>query len=179
MIFNTPGDFSEIMYHKGDYYSNGTEVVLTDEYINTHMFDGKKIWKYARFNDKVIRHGQTAYFFYAIKNRCLDYYRMGMDYSEINDYAPYFVIYAFDIESAIQEFTKPIKLSEEQKDAWHQAIIDSIDHPKRDWDYPELLFGWIVYIAAMVGSLMFKDFYILWLVVTYIFYRYRKGIVNQ
>lgn len=179
MIFNTPGDFSEVMLHKDDYYSNGTEVMLTDKFINTHMFNGKKIWKYAKFNNKVTRNGQLAYFFYAAKISWYDFNEMGIDYSELDNYAPYFVIYAFDIENAIQEFTRPYKLSDDQKNALYDATIYNMEHPKRDWDYPEMIIAWIVYIATMIGSLIFVQYYLLHPIITYIFLKYRKGVMER
>ena len=104
---------------------------------------------------------------------------MGIDYSTCRDYSPYFVVTAWELKSMIQEFTKPIKLSDVQKEAMNQAIMDMIEHPKKDWDYPELIIGWIVYIAAMVGSLIFNEFYIPWIISTCVFYVYRKGVLNK
>ncbi len=180
MIFNQPGDWSEVLYYDGEYYSNGTEIMLTDEYINTHTYNGKKIWKYAYFNNKVVfPDGTVAYSFHASRTSWLDYRMMGIDYNTCRDYAPYFNIYPFQLSGAIQEFTKPITLTESQKEAVNQAIMDMIEHPKTDWDYPELVIGWIVYIIAMIGSLIFTEFYIPWLIATYIFYQYRKSILNQ
>ena len=178
MIFNQPGDFSEILYYEGDYYSNGTEIIVSDEYINTHTFNGKKIWKYAYFGNKTIYNGRTAYFFWASKRTWLDHRVLGIDYSTYNDYTPYFVVTALELPCMIQEFTKPIKLSEQHKEAVNKAIMDMIEHPKRDWDYPELLIGWIVYIIVMVGCLIFKEFYIPWIIASYIFYEYRKGVLS-
>lgn len=179
MIFNQPGDFSEILYYNGDYYSNGTEIMVSDEYINTHTFNGKKIWKYAYFGNKTVYNGKTAYFFWASRRTFLDHCRMGIDYSKYNDYSPYFVVTAWELNNMIQEFTKPIKLPDKDKEAVDQMIMDIISHPKTDWDYLELIIGWIVYICVMMGSLIFTEFYIPWMIASYVFYKYRKGILSQ
>lgn len=179
MIFNQPGDFAEIMCYNGEYYSNGTEVMVSDEYINTHTYNGKKIWKYAWFGNNTIHNGQRAYVFYRSKCSCVDFYKMNIDYSTQGDYAPFFVVYAYELASFIEKFTKPFKMSDEQKTAREQAILYMLEHPKRDWDYPELLLGWIIYTGVLIGSLMFKEFYIPWLIATYVFYEYRKGILSQ
>lgn len=179
MIFNQPGDWSEILYYNGDYYSNGSEVMIRDDYINTHTYNGKKIWKYARFGSKTTYNGQIAYVFWRTKSQCIDFYMMNLDYKTQNDYAPFFVVYAYELSNFIEEFTRPIKMSDEMKAAREQAIMDMIEHPKRDWDYPELLIGWIVYIGVMIGSLIFTEFYVPWIFASYAFYEYRKGVLSQ
>ena len=179
MIFNQPGDWSEILYYNGDYYSNGSEVMIKDEYINTHTYNGKKIWKYAYFGNKIVHNGQTAYFFWSTRKRYIDFMELNIDYKTRGDYAPYFVVYAYELSNFIEEFTRPYKMSDEQKAERERAIMYMIEHPKRDWDYPELLIGWIVYIGVLIGSLIFKEFYIPWAIATYAFYEYRKGILSE
>ena len=49
---------------------------------------------------------------------------------------------------------------------------------KSDFDSPVLIALWIVYILVMMGSLIFKQFYPIWPVVSYIFYEIRKGILD-
>ena len=180
----TNNDPREFMYYKGEWYINGTEITLTDSYMKTHKFYDKKLWKHARFHHVTQYNNQTSYFFCRCKNTFCDLVEMGYRDSKERrkcqtDYAPYFVITSSELESAIEEFTKPIKLSKQESDAIKKCIEDMIEHPKHDWDYPELIVAWIVYIVAMAGSLIFNEFYIPWIVATYIFFTYRKGIVEK
>ena len=180
MMFRTytEGDPREFMYFNGEYYINGSEIVLSDEYIATHTFYGKPLWKYAKFDHKTFYNNQTAFFFCASRNDWLSFNGMGLDPNTRYDYAPYFVVTVSELSSAIKEFSKPIKLSQEETEARNKAIEELITNPKSDFDYPELIIGWILYIAALVGFLIFKEFYILWAAATFIFFKYRKGIVG-
>lgn len=175
----TEKDPREFMYFNGEYYINGSEIVLSDEYLETHTFYGKPLWKYARFHHVVHYNNHVGYYFQACQNDWHAFYRMGIDVNTRFDYAPYFVITIAELPSAIKEFSKPIKLSREETEERNQAIEALITNPKNDFDYPELIIGWIVYIVALLATLIFKDFYLLWAVITFIFYKYRKGIVEQ
>lgn len=177
MLFNTStnGDPRSFFYYKGDYYINGTEIILKDEYINSHQWNGKKLWKYARYDHQTIYNGRVAYFFCRSRSDWLSLNGMGLDVKAKNDYAPYFVVDALDIEDAIEEFTKPIKLERSET----EAILEAITKPKSDFDNPALLVLWIIYLAVMVGSLIFKQFYIIWAVASFLFLKYRKEMLNQ
>lgn len=185
MMFNTyvDGDPREFMYYKGEWYINGTEIALTETYMKYITFYDKKLWKYARFHHVTYYNNQTAYFFSICKNTCGDLYMMGYkDPKERREcqinHAPYFVITASELEYAIEEITKPIKLSQKETEAIQKGIEDMIENPKTDWDYPEMRIAWLVYIVAMVGSLIFTEFYIPWIIATYVFFTYRKGIIQ-
>lgn len=186
MTFNTctNGDPREFMSYKGELYINGTEIVLTDKYIENHSFNGLKLWKYARFHHKTIYNNQIAYFFCRSKCSYCDLLEMGYrDNATRNvcqrDYAPYFVITAFELESAIEKFLHPIQMSKREIEERNQAIEYIIDHPKKDWDYPGLLILWAVYIATMIGSLIFNQFYIIWAIASCIFFTCRRGILKS
>lgn len=178
MLFNTyaNGDPRSFMYYKGDYYINKTEIVLTDEYVNNHKFNGKRLWKYARFDHQITYGNQIAYFFCITNIDWLSLYKMGLEASAADDYAPYFVITALELDGAIQEVTRAIKLPQEDTDAINDTLMEMIEHPKSDWNYPKLRLFWIVYIGAMIGSLIFNEFYIIWIVITAIFFNFRKGV---
>ena len=177
MVFNTytNGDPRSFFYYKGDYYINGTEVVLTDEYINSHTWNGLKLWKYAKYDHQVVNNGSVAYFFCINKADRLALYAMGLDVNTTKNYAPYFVVRAIDIDYAIQEFTKPIKLSRETTEAIKEAIVTT----KSDFDNGWLIVMWIVYIAVMLGSLIFKQFYIIWIIASVLFFKWRREMLNQ
>ena len=172
MLFNsnTTGDPRSFFYYKGDDYINGTEIILTDEYINKHQWNGRKIWKYARYDHQVNYNGRISYFF--CRSRCdwLALNGMGLDVKSEDDYACYFVIDALDMEKAIQEFSHPIKLERSETEAIKEAIVT----PKSDLDNPSLMVLWLIYGAVMVGSLIFKQFYILCIIATIVFIKWRN-----
>ena len=171
MLFNTSttGDPRSFFYYNGDYYINGTEIILKDEYINTHQWNGKKLWKYARYDHQTVYNGTVSYFFCAGSR--FDWYSI----EKIGDnYAPYFVVSALELENAIEEFTHPIKLPREQT----EAIMEAITNQKSDFNNSTLLILWIVYIAVMVGSLIFKQFYLIWAVASFLFFKYRKEMLS-
>lgn len=181
---NTGGDPRSFMYYKGEYYIDGSEITLKDEYIKNHTFNGLKLWKHARFSHKAIYNNQMAYFFNRSKYSLCDLLEMGYrDNKEMaacrRDYAPYFVVTALELENAIESFTYPIKLSQEEQDAINKAIDDMIENPKQDWDYPQMIVLWLVYIITMIGSLIFNEFYIVWVLASLIFFKLRKEIVGQ
>ena len=177
MMFNTytSGDPRSFFYYKGDYYINGTEIILTDEYINNHQWNGLKLWKYAKYHHQTVYNGRVAYFFCRSRSDWLALNGMGLDPRVIDNYAAFFVIDALDIERAIKEFTKPIKLSRAETDAIKEAIVN----PKSDLDNNALVALWIVYIIVMVGSLIFKQFYIIWIVASVLFFKFRKEMLGQ
>lgn len=184
MVFNaySNGVPTELMYYKGDYYIGGTKLTLKDEYIQSHKYNNKKLWKYAKFGYKLTYNNRPAYFFWRTKHSLAELHSMGYHGGEslracMRDYAPGFVVYSYELENAIEEITDPIKLSKEENTAINKAIMDMIEHPKRDWDDPTLLALWIIYIAVMIGSLIFNEFYIIWIIASIAFYYIREGML--
>lgn len=176
MLFNTntTGDPRSFFYYNGDYYINGTEIILTDRYIDRNQFNGKKLWKYAKYDHQTIYNGRVAYFFCRTRSDWLSIDKEGIDAQSINDYAPYFVIEAPFLDSAIKEIIKPIKLDHTET----EAIMEAIVSPKSEFDNTGLVLLWIAYIAVMIGSLIFKQFYIIWVVVSLIFIKLRKEMIG-
>lgn len=167
-------DPRSFFYYKGDYYINGTEIVLSDYYINTHTWNGRKLWKYARYDHQTLNNGSVAYFFCINRSDWLSLREMGLDPHAADDYAPYFVIRALDLESAIQEFAKPIKLNRVQTEVIKQAIVTT----RSDFDNATLIVLWLIYIFVMIGSLIFKQFYIVWIIASVIFFKCRREMLN-
>ena len=157
--------------YKGKYYNNSTIVKLKDSYIKNNTYNGKKIYKYMRFmNREVFCERATCEFlmspitefkniskeFEWLQNNKEKYSReWKVDASLLNDIIDY-IVEAEICEYPVEEY------------GWVR--------PKTDWDYPELRFAWIVYIAVLITSLIFKQFYLIWMVATVIFNRYRDGI---
>lgn len=176
MMFNTStnGDPRSFFYYKGDYYINGTEIILKDEYINTHQSNGQKLWKYAKYERQTVHNGGVAYLFCASRIDRTSLGLMGLDEKIRYDYAPIFVVSALDIENLIEEFTRPIKLERAET----EAIKEAIANPKSEFENPGVLLLWIVYIVAMIGSLIFNQFYILWIIITLLFLKWRKELLR-
>ena len=177
MVFNTytNGDPRSFFYYKGDYYINGTEIILTDEYIKRQLRNGKKLWKYATYHHQVSRNNGIAYFF--CRSRCdwLALHGMGVDPKVIDDCEAYFTIDALDIDSEIKEFIHQIKLKRDETD----AIKDAIIRQQSDFDHPNVMLLWVVYISVMIGSLIFKQFYILWAVASILFFKWRRDMLDK
>lgn len=171
---NAACDPRSFFYYNGDYYINGTEIILKDDYINQHQFNGKKIWKYARFDHQVCLNGRVAYFFCINKSDWLSLYEMGLDTKASSHYAPYFIVEAINVSNIIEEISKPIKLERHIT----QQILEDISEPKSDFDNPDLVLLWAVYIIIMICSLIFNHFYIVWAIVSYLFVQCRKEMMH-
>lgn len=186
MIFcPTSGNHKEYMYHNGKTYLNGTKFILSDGYINNWTRNGKKIWKYAYFSGTYDGPDGRYYYFQRDKFTIDDIRKFtGLkpgtkEFREFQmSYAPNVIVRPWELDFVIEEITHPITLSESEEEEKRQAIMQFIEHPNNDWDHPEMRIAWIVYVAALIGSLMFTQFYIPWAIVTYIFYKYRKGIMG-
>ena len=161
-------------YYKGDLYLEKTQIVLSDEYIRTHKYNGKSIWKYAWYSNNCINEGRSSYVFYAFKNRFCDAYPLGLTYEYAQSCAPYFIIPASEIESAIESVSMPLKLTEEQKN----IVLDSLMQQKNDSDNSISVVLWLIYIIAMTGSLIFNQFYILWIIFTFVFFAIKRSIIK-
>lgn len=175
MFFNqsTTGDPRSFMYYKGDFYINGTEIIFSDEYIKNNNVNGKKIWPYARFDHKETNvNGVTMYYFARTKSSWLDLYEMGLEPKVSAEYTPFVRVEAYNVEKAIGEITHAIKLEREET----EAILQKISEPKSEFDNPQVMLLWIIYIALMIGSLIFKQFYILWIIETYLFFKIKKDL---
>lgn len=166
----TIGDPRSFFYYKGDFYINGTEIVLKDEYIKDHKWNGRKLWKYARYDHQTKYNGRISYFFTSHKLDWLSLNSMGIDTRSQNDYAAYFVVDALELENAIEEITKPIKFNRQET----EKILEEIVKPKHFFDSPENVISWLVYIGVLIGSLIFKEFYIIWVIVTVVFLKFKN-----
>ena len=171
----TNGDPRSFMYYNGDFYINGTEVALKDSYIQNVRFNGRKLWKYARFTRQTIYNGQNAYMFSICRNFLSSKEVNSDNIQEVRECASVFVLTALELYIAIESFVHPIKLDKATSD----AIMENITQPKRDWDNSGLMLAWVVYIAAMIGSLIFNYFYVLWVIISLIFFNIRKDMLNS
>lgn len=175
-INNDPRSF---FYYQDDFYINGTEITLTDQYINSHKINDKKVWKYMRFYKQLNNNGHISYMFIAIKIDWLSLRQMGLDPSANREYSPTAIIEPWELSFAIEEITKPIRLERTQTQAIMSYIEENIIGPKMDWEFPGLMFAWVIYIIIMIGCFAFHHAWILQMVVSLIFIKIRKGYRNE
>lgn len=157
-------------YYNGTLYLSGTKIALSDDWINTHQFNGKKPWKYVIFNSRTI----DGCFFSAINIDFCSLLKLGMKFEDLKNYEHCFKISPYDLNNAIEEIIYSNALSKEQLEAVQQKLVE----PQHDWDNNGLVIAWIIYIAAMVGSLIFRQFYILWIIISIIFSQVRKDMLR-
>ena len=171
MLFNYSNDPREYMYYKGDFYLNGTQVEFTGEFLENNKIDGKKMCRYGEFVRQQNFSDGVGYYFRKINPYDKEH---RIDYKEFENCADGIRITAMNIEDTIKDIIRPFKLEREKTD----AILYEIIKPKSDFDYPALIVLWIVYIAVMAGSLIFKQFYIIWIIVSWVFYETRRKMLD-
>ena len=138
--------------YNGKGYRAGTVIKLKQEYIDTHLFNGYKIWKYAYLSNKNC--AQNKYVF--------NQYRV-YPCNKINEYAGLFLISQEELEDAIEEIIEPREVE----------IVPKTK--RRDWESNEVMVGWIIYIVALFASLIFREWYIAWLFGSIYFFTWRNG----
>ena len=160
-MFTASRESLQVFCHKEKIYSKGTIIKVSQEYSDTHLYNEMPIWPYARFERSYIKNGITYYVF----GEC------NFDsFAEWQKYARYFVVDTTELELMIGEIVKPIEV---------KNITTSNREPKKDWEVEGMGVAWAAYIAALAGSLIFKEFYIAWGVISYIFFKYRKDKLNK
>lgn len=133
-------------------YTTGTEVELTKNYINSNS---NKIWKYARFIQK--SYDKQTYQF--MKCRYDSYSE------EERECVLYFAISENELEYVIKEIVKPIPIT----------LVPITQ--KKDWEVEGMFSLWMIYIAVLFFSLIFKEFYLIWIVTSFIFFNIRKKML--
>ena len=174
MVHNINNDPRSFMYYNGQYYVNGTTIELSDKYMTTYRFNGKRPWKYARFDHQVNTADGLSYFFCAIKIDTLSLRDMGLSRDVVNEHATYFLIPAININEAIGRVIKPIFLTQEENDIINNALLDMATKPMSDFQCPGLICAWLMYIIVLIASLIFRQFYIIWIIASFIFFKWRK-----
>lgn len=143
-------------------YGEGTKVKVSQSYIDKHSTEEKQIWHYAEFECRTIINNEVHLYF-----KITDWY---LAPRTINYKAFYFVS-TKDLNDFIEEIeTPPIDMEK------YEVFIPAM---RKDWEVKGLMFAWVVYIAAMIGCLIFKDFWIFWIIISIIFDQYRKGKIEN
>ena len=134
-------------------YKTGTVVKLDERYINTHLFNGKMLWKYARFSNRIESNGRSKYFFWSH-----DIPKSNMEY----EYCCFFTVPSEDMKNAIKEIVKPIEIELTPKTK------------KKDSESQEVIMGWVIYIFALIFSFIFNQWYIIWVFGSIYFFAWRN-----
>lgn len=159
MIHVTDDVNFKYFYYKGQSYTTGTEVKLKQSYIETHKQDGKNIWPYAVFSHRGIRSNPSVYVLWVSKYE--------WNNPEMLKCATTVCIKIEDMEGAIEEIIEPVPIE----------LVPAV--PKKDWEVEGMGVLWLIYIAVLFFSLIFRDFYVIWICATYGFFKIRKGLLNE
>lgn len=169
-------------YYKGEYYGNGAKFATKEEFVGKATPRGiaKKFWKEYVFAGQ---HGDK-YFFNPLNCSYVDFKMAGYTSEEARkmqeEYSACIALTTLELDIYVGEILTPNnKMSGFLKEQVEKSVMDMIEHPKRDWDYPELLVAWIVYIILMVASLIFTEFYIPWIILSVGFYYVRSNIIKN
>lgn len=157
--------YNKYFCYKGDTYTEKTEVKLTQDYIDTHVgegvHEGRPIWKFAWFSNKKDIDGKTYYVFFKYKYNCNCKYEKDFAFK----CAGWILIKEEDLESAIEEIVKPIPI-----------IIRPMIKMK-DWQCPEVMVLWVIYIFLLFASLILKEYAIAWFWETVFFFILRRELL--
>lgn len=154
-------NFAYFFYNKQS-YTSGTVVKISKDYQDTHTFNEKPIWKYACFSHRFIKDYKEYYSFVFY-----DAVYFELSGSEYSKYCGIFTITSEDLENAIEGIIKPIPVE----------LIPVI--PKKDWEVDEMWGLWLIYVAVLLFSLIFREFYLIWVAASFIFFNTRKELLNK
>lgn len=154
-------DNSQYFYYKGKTYSSGTVIKISQAYCNAYSYRDKPIWPYAKFDRKFVK-DSLEYYVFSICNIDMA--------GQWRKYTGSFIINTIELDAVIEQIIKPLEI---------KNVELVIPEQKMDWEDNNVLLLWAIYIAVMVGSLIFKQFYIIWVVATCVFIKYRKEMLNR
>lgn len=142
-------------YYQNKSYTTGTVIKLKQEYIDKHFcLYNEKLWKYATFCYKVkYNNGKQRYFF--LPNG-------GTELHIPRGFCGSFTMDVNDLEGAIEEIYKPIAIE----------LFPKVK--KKDSESDEVMLGWVIYIAALLLSFAFREWYIIWFHGSIIFFIWRN-----
>ena len=167
MICSTYDERFRYFIYNNQYYGTGTKLAFNDALIKKMAQRGLKVWKYAQFNRRVNQNGKDTFLF--VRWRTEDSFCRSNNISlqEPRTCEGYVVLTYDDIVSGIEDIIEPV------------IVAPPVIQKKYDWDYPELMVGWIVYIISMIGCLIFNDVGIFWTFASIIFFSWRKGVYDR
>lgn len=129
-------------------YRNGTIVKLNETYMNKHH---PGLFGHACFNFK--REEDNTYLFYAVS----------LGSWKVPGRCGWFAVKESDLSYAIAEIIRPFKVH-----------VHTINY-KNDFHVKGLVRTWIIYLFVLFFSLVFNEFYIIWIMASFVFFTYRKA----
>ena len=147
-------DYYKYFRFHGETYADQTVIKLKNEFCNTHTYNNEYLWPYARFSHKVIQNN-IVYYMFNICNLSAGWHK----------YAGYFRLTEYQLEQAIESIINPVPI----------LIVEKAYY--KDWEVDSVVIAWIIYIAVLFFSRVFKDFYYIWIVASYVFFTTRKKML--
>lgn len=144
-------------------YFTGTHVSFSDNFMTTYRYEGKPIWKYARFYKRI----NNTYVFTRLTTDFWWLKEHNMNWDDYKKTCPFFILDKSLLDNAIEVIDDPIEVT-----------IQALPQYK-DWEVTEVMVGWVIYILVLFFSLVFKDFYIIWIAASFLFFTFRKGMLNR
>lgn len=155
-VFVAKDNYIKYFYFNGEAYTTNTIVELDKIYIDTHYYQGQRMWKYARYKHTVCIDG-GMYLFFNLAN--IEFDRDTIKQS--NQCCGYFLLPTNDIQLAIKQIVTPIPI----------VIIPVVR--KKDYESKEVMIGWCIYIGVLLVSLIFTIWYLIWFWSTILFLIWR------
>ena len=148
-------DYYKYFKYRGKGYASNTKIKIKSSYINEHTYDGKNIWPYARFSNRCSQNNKI----YCRFAQCNLYIR-----NNSNNYCGYFLIPEEDIELLIDEIIYPV-----------EVCIAPI-RKKKDYESSEVMIGWVIVVIILTVSIIFNEWYLIWLwtIIVFCFWRNKK-----
>lgn len=146
----------------GTGYAEGTVIKLSQNYIDKQKLKtGKKLYKYARYSHTYSKNGKYEFVFFSYVSHLDDECRH-REYKSYYESEPHYGIPEEDIEEAIEEIVKQVTIPLVKKTK------------KKDSECEEVLLGWVLYVLALFGSLIFREWYLVWTSGTFFFFVWRN-----
>lgn len=175
-IYMTPED---LCYKWGEYYHDPdnfniihcwtTRVKVKQSFIDRMARDGKKLAPYASFvrlyrdND-----GTILLTWHRQSKEC---YLYGDALREYDECERYIDITPFQLKDFIEEYVNDIQYEISYPEYQPATLANTLQH--ESWGI------WILCIIVMIASLIFKDFWILWIIELIFFNTWRNDEVNK
>jgi hypothetical protein len=155
------GNAPQYFIYDNKVYTHNTEIQIKQSYRDTNLFDGYKIWSSYKFQYRYMQ-GSVVYLTFAICNKPLSV-------KDTTFYAITLIVSERDLPNVIESITKPLEVTD--------AVIVPYE-PKKDWEVDGMGTIWCVYLLALFGSLLFKQWYLGWMFATIIFIAKRKEMLQ-
>ena len=152
MMYMTHDINFQYFFYQGAAYCTGTKVKFERKFIETFTYNGEYIWETAIFSHRVLIDGKSEYVF------------MPYGIPVCGKFSGYFYITEMELKNAIEEIIKPINIE----------LIEK--KKKKDCESADVVIGWMLLFVILFFSLIFKEWYLLWMwsIIIFCIWRNRK-----